>query len=494
MKWQLASLGHLAPLLAARIALERGFAPESQPSNKAEWVCDGGATVLPIAWVNDDYCDCKDGSDESGTSACPNSRFYCPQEGHEPKWIPSHFVDDRLCDCCDGSDEIALACPNVCKAIAAEANARKSQEQARMKTGIQNRAKLIQAAKDTIASNARSAAKKQAQLEQLHKQTPQLQMDLDLAAARASAAREEKEKERRSQCWEIEAYGRELEESQRLRNRIAELESAKVELQVELDHHRKWFDEAYETMQSGAVSPDILDQFYRQGEQEADEESLPRAEEAEEPAVADKADNNQPASDEAASGREPDKTATLARCHRLLGYCIPDSLQAISKSIGLIPDEQKAQQRLQTHQEAIQALEKEIRDLELNGGKDYGVDNVWASLDSKCFSLDSLEYTYEVCLFGKASQKSKQGHSTVDLGTFSRFGTRDGTSSNNTMLFENGQGCWNGPLRSVEVHFDCGPETLLVSVGEPGRCEYVVQAQSPAVCQDGLGTVQHDEL
>ncbi|KAJ3357334.1 hypothetical protein HDU91_005415 [Kappamyces sp. JEL0680] len=67
MKWQLASLGHLAPLLAARIALERGFAPESQPNNKAEWVCDGGATVLPIAWVNDDYCDCKDGSDESGS-------------------------------------------------------------------------------------------------------------------------------------------------------------------------------------------------------------------------------------------------------------------------------------------------------------------------------------------------------------------------------------------------------------------------------------------
>ena len=32
--------------------------------------CDDGATTLAIARVNDDYCDCADGSDEPGTSAC----------------------------------------------------------------------------------------------------------------------------------------------------------------------------------------------------------------------------------------------------------------------------------------------------------------------------------------------------------------------------------------------------------------------------------------
>lgn len=86
-------------------------------SPTGDFKCGDGSAVLSVARVNDDYCDCSDGSDEPGTPACSHlshSRFYCLNRGHRGRWLPSAVVDDGICDCCDGSDEGTGLCEDSC--------------------------------------------------------------------------------------------------------------------------------------------------------------------------------------------------------------------------------------------------------------------------------------------------------------------------------------------------------------------------------------------
>jgi hypothetical protein len=65
--------------------------------------CITGQNGLPCGRINDDYCDCADGSDENTTPACPSGNFVCPTENTV---LPSSRVNDGVCDCCDGADEL----------------------------------------------------------------------------------------------------------------------------------------------------------------------------------------------------------------------------------------------------------------------------------------------------------------------------------------------------------------------------------------------------
>ncbi|XP_023726072.1 glucosidase 2 subunit beta [Cryptotermes secundus] len=79
------------------------------PNEQGNFICFHTREEIDFSRVNDDYCDCFfDGSDEPGTSACINGRFYCDrQKNGFSEFVPSSQVNDGVCDCCDGSDEWA---------------------------------------------------------------------------------------------------------------------------------------------------------------------------------------------------------------------------------------------------------------------------------------------------------------------------------------------------------------------------------------------------
>lgn len=73
----------------------RGAPPEEQKrytSGVFECVVRGELKALRQEYINDDYCDCDNGEDEPGTSACSHllpSVFYCGNDGYFPKKVRS---------------------------------------------------------------------------------------------------------------------------------------------------------------------------------------------------------------------------------------------------------------------------------------------------------------------------------------------------------------------------------------------------------------------
>jgi protein kinase C substrate 80K-H len=137
----------------------KGVPPQlAQAYSGATFTCDVSKSI-PIAKVNDDYCDCKDGTDEPGTSAC-SYQFTCENVGFKPKTVPSSLVCDGVCDCCDGADESNCGtpskCTNTCEVDGQEYRKQVAMQKAFVEQGSKIRQQYVQEAAATDAAARKS--------------------------------------------------------------------------------------------------------------------------------------------------------------------------------------------------------------------------------------------------------------------------------------------------------------------------------------------------
>ncbi|GFR67114.1 protein kinase C substrate 80K-H, partial [Elysia marginata] len=163
-----------------------------------EFKCLSNGKTIPMEHVNDDYCDCEDGSDEPGTSACSNGLFYCENKPYKGTYMMSSRVNDGICDCCDGSDEYdgTITCENTCEQLFAEIRAQQEAFRKKQEEGYKVKLEYIQ-------QGHRVKEEKRSRLSELTKSKAALVEERDnVKAAKEEAEIPEKEaKDKHEEAW-----------------------------------------------------------------------------------------------------------------------------------------------------------------------------------------------------------------------------------------------------------------------------------------------------
>ncbi|EOD27232.1 hypothetical protein EMIHUDRAFT_463291 [Emiliania huxleyi CCMP1516] len=484
----------------------------------AAFECDGRA--LPGAYLNDDYCDCADGSDEAATGACADTIYVCRNLPHKPKQIFSSRVNDGVCDCCDGSDEAnSTDCPNGCIALATEAFGALSR-------GCLRRAELAIAAAKAASSDAERLSAARAQLATA---TPTIDALHDAkAAAEADEASKRDGRAARLAAGEVEtSLGVErLDAGMTLRAlvRVALWGGVEgVDRMYDLLVERPGLEEAAEEVAmkardeaaaekgqsaGGGGGGGVCDAAGACGHAREHEaallqllEPLPedggalravlRVLHAELGAGATSA-LAQAARELLAETESPLDDAAVAAALELLEPFRHDEAEAAraahKAAVEAVQEASEAERQL-APKEAIAA----------SGG--YGAGLEWRQLHGRCFEAEDRGFTYKACPFQEMRQGSPGGRASRQqtlLGNFTRWEPVSGERASQlaragrtpselgTMRFEGGAACGGGAVRRATLYFECGEQDALLEVTEPETCVYEAWMSTPLACSLAL--------
>lgn len=505
--------------------------------NGGKFVCLDGRKTIQWEQVNDDYCDCEDGSDEPGTAACPNGMFHCTNAGYKPLNLPSNRVNDGICDCCDASDEYAsrASCVNTCSELGKEDRLREKQRSEMAKMGNQLRTEMSQRGK-TLKDEQRvrfaELEKSKAEAEALRKEKATIKDDAEALESAALKVYRDREEEARKSKQEAEAISNREEAEETFRKydsnqngvlEIKELQTrivfdrnrdgavAEDEARYFLDEHEQVDFETFVTLcwpkikpflmlDSGLFKPpsdvDELDKEEREaGQYETEEAELQNEHDGYD---LDGSEPTQPyPEEEEAADHDEEEEEDEGLDEQEVGEGQVDTAEEPKQDYDPETQEliRKANEARNQHNEAdrhVREIDQEMRKIEDLLNKDFGKDEEFAPLNGECINYEDREYVYKLCLFDKAIQQPKNGGAETRLGTWDKWATPDHT----VMRYGNGATCWNGPARSAIVHLECGLDTRITSVTEPNRCEYEYRVQTPAACSvdDANREHEHDEL
>lgn len=456
-----------------------------------DFTCLDGSDTIPYSLVNDDYCDCADGSDEPGTSACPNGMFYCVNKGHKPLDLLSSRVNDGICDCCDGSDEYdsSAQCSNTCDELGKRAREEKKLKLERQEAGYKRKLEYISDGEKGRAERHDRLAELKAEIGMLDAELKTLEDAKNAAEEPEKLAKEEQDKK-----WEEERQARQAAEKEAQARKGFEMLDVNKDNLIsieELQQSNKPDDGGIVSKEEaidylGGEEPLDFDTFYAMAwdkvnaniDLAVEDEPTKSVDEI----IKDELDEIKDEESEDDFDFEEDEENNNKE-----DRVYDEATQA------LIDIADKARKEYQEARDKKQQLEREVQEAEKFLEMDFGKNNEFISLYEQCYEYTDREYTYKLCLFQKCTQRNKNGGSETSLGVWGHW-DGPGDDRYSRMKYENGEKCWNGPSRSTVVKLKCGAEEKVTAAMEPNRCEYLIEFITSAICQPVDHSAYHEEL
>ncbi|CAF1068581.1 unnamed protein product [Adineta steineri] len=460
------------------------------------FTCLDGSLTIPYEFVNDDYCDCKDGTDEPGTSACPNGRFFCENKGYVGSLIPSHFVGDGVCDCCDGSDEYETktVCNNTCFELAQKTQAEREAQRVLHEAGVAKK-------KEIISKSIAIKSERQTHIDELERDLQSVENELKEKEElkRQAEIPENQAKEKHQKLWDEQRAVREtIIRNYQIRDMFADLDTNGDSLvsidelqkhtELDLDNENEFTIEEVRTiLGSDSVTLDefnttVFDQISNSYKR------LPKpTTPIPEPTLDSIATPSSPeeTSTDEKNMESHDETpiATSLEHEKHIHDDTPPEFDDETKQLIAIADQTRTE--FDQVQGRVLDIKRQIEDLKKQVNIDVGIQGEYSAFIDQCFDYEEREYTYRVCMFKDAKQIPKGGGGDVAIGFWDAW---TGPIENKylRMKYVNGATCWNGPARSLTVTFRCGIEHKIIDVREPSRCEYAMIFETPSACDEKM--------